>query len=79
MPPRPKHNDKDLEKLLKEIRDRGWSTERRKKSNYIHIKCSCKGSEHQRWIHATPSDPNYILNVRKWIDRKERECREEEG
>ncbi len=65
MPQRPKHQVKELEDLLKEAEDKGWTVTRRKR--YFSMRCPC--GKHQRGVHLTPSDPNYERNARGWLKR----------
>lgn len=63
---RPKHPDRELEAILREAEGREWRVE--KPSTYFRLRCPCPG-RHQRWVHLTPSDPNYGKNLRHWLGR----------
>ena len=65
---RPKHQDKDLEEIIREAERRGWRAE--KGSKYFELLCPKKCGKHYRWVHLTPSDPRYGLNLRKWLERQ---------
>lgn len=71
---RPRHPDKDLERLLRDFEKQGWSVTKRKR--YFNVYCPCEG-KHKRGVHLTPSDSNYELNVRKWLQRQP--CYKDEG
>jgi hypothetical protein len=62
---RPKHQVKELEAVLREVEQRGWRVD---KPNYFRLLCPC--GKHQRRVHLTPSNPNYELNLRKWLERQ---------
>jgi hypothetical protein len=63
---RPKHPIKELEALLKYAEHHEWRAD--KPNAYFRLRCPC--GMHQRRIHLTPSDPNYELNARKWLERQ---------
>jgi hypothetical protein len=63
---RPRHPDKKLEALLKYAEAKKWRVDR--PGAYFRLRCPC--GEHQRRLHLTPSDPNYELNARKWLERQ---------
>lgn len=62
----PKHPMKDIQAVLEEFASLGWRIERGRK--YYSVKCPC--GEHKRWVHATPSDRNYVVNLRSWLLRQ---------
>jgi hypothetical protein len=64
---RPKHQAKEIEALMREAEARGWVFT--KGQRYFKGKCSCAG-KHMKTIKLTPSDPNYLLNTRKWLERQ---------
>jgi hypothetical protein len=64
--PRPKHQDDDLEALIRSLEGQGWVVERGKK--HYKAKCSCE-SKHLKTINCTPSDPNYGRNIRGKLRR----------
>jgi hypothetical protein len=68
-----KHQSKDLEEVLLQYHLHGWKIEDPPK--YYTVKCPC--GEHMRWIHLTPSGPNYGKNALMWGKRKP--CWQEEG
>jgi hypothetical protein len=63
---RPRHQAKELEAILQEAERRGWRID--KGSGYFRMRCPC--GSHQRWVHLTPSSPNYGLNLLKWLERR---------
>lgn len=62
----PTHQRKELEAVLGEFHEAGWTIEKRKK--YYRVFCPC--GDHMRSIHLTPSNPNYSKNVLKWLYRQ---------
>jgi hypothetical protein len=70
---RPTHTDKDLERLLKWSEDQGWRVE--KGSKYYKMYCPCS-TKHLKSVHLTPSDPNYLKNLKGALRRMG--CWEEE-
>ena len=63
---RPKHQVKELEAVLRQAEAGGWCVEKGKK--YFGMRCPC--GKHQRRVHLTPSNPKYLLNLRKWLQRQ---------
>jgi len=61
-----RHSDKDLEALLGEFHEADWAIE--DPPTYYTVKCPC--GQHKRWIHLTPSDPNYARNALRWLRRQ---------
>lgn len=55
----PKHPDKEIEYLLREMDRQGWRISRRRK--YYWALCPC--GDHKKVIHVTPSNPNYIFRL----------------
>jgi hypothetical protein len=71
---RPRHQDKDIEVVLREAEARGWTVYRDK--GYYKAKCPC--GQHANWsIKLTPSNPNYAKNLAAWFQRQS--CWEEAG
>lgn len=62
-----RHPRKELEAVLGEFNDAGWAID--DPPTYYRVKCPC--GLHMRWIHLTPSDPNYAKNALKWLRRQE--------
>lgn len=62
---RPRHQDKDLEQLLRDLEANNWRVTKGKK--YYKVYCPC--GIHQRTVKNTPSDPSYECNVRGWLGR----------
>lgn len=56
----------DIQALLNEFRDAGWTVSRKQK--YYRVQCPC--GQHQRWIHLTPSDSRYVKNALSWLRRQ---------
>lgn len=65
MSKRPKHPNKNLEKLLKQLEAAGWTAT--KEGKYYKARCPC--GIHQKTVKVTPSDPNYERNLRGWLRR----------
>lgn len=65
-PQRPRHPDKDLESILQLAEGQGWRVIRKRK--YYKAYCPC--GDHLKTIHMTPSNPNYGLNLTKWLERQ---------
>ena len=63
---RPKHQDKDLEKVLKSAEAQGWRIERRK--GYYKLKCPCS-ERHLKTVSLTPSGANYLRNLVGQLNR----------
>lgn len=65
-PQRPRHADKDFEKLLKEAERRGWRVTRRKR--YFRAlcpeRCMCSPC-----VVLTPSSSRTLINTRKAFER----------
>lgn len=72
MSPRPRHQKKELELLLKRAEQLGWKVDRPKK--YFRLRCGC--GKHMKWIHLTPSNPNYAKDVLSWLEAT---CNTSEG
>ncbi len=70
-----KHPRKELEAVLQTFHKRGWSIE--DPPTYYKVKCPC--GRHMRWVHLTPSDPYYVTNTRKWLERQPCMMEEEEA
>jgi hypothetical protein len=64
---RPRHQDKELERVLRRVEDNGWRVERGK--GYFRLLCPCP-EKHMRSVSLTPSDPNYGKNLVRWIERQ---------
>lgn len=64
---RPKHPNKDLEKLLREAEDKGWRIEKRP-NRYFKMKCPCD-KLHIKTVKLTPSNPYYELHLRGQLKR----------
>jgi hypothetical protein len=64
---RPKHQDKDLERILRLAEAQDWRVEKRPKG-YFKMKCNC-AELHMKTVHLTPSNPNYGRNLLGWLRR----------
>ena len=62
-----KHPQKDLEELLEKFDAAGWRIIDPPK--YYKVYCPC-AMKHKRTVHLTPSNPNYALDTRKWLERQ---------
>ena len=60
-----RHPRKDLEAVLQEFADHGWRIFDPPK--YDKVLCPCRS--HYRWIHLTPSNPNYGKQAVRWASR----------
>ena len=63
---RPRHPDKDIEKLLKRAELRGWTFTRG--TRYFKGWCPC--GQHVKTVHLTPNR-TYLVNLRHWFARLE--------
>lgn len=64
---------KDVEVILVAFDAAGWTVLDPPK--YYTVRCPC--GHHQRWIHLTPSDPDYGRNAIAWLHRQD--CFAEKG
>jgi len=64
---RPRHQDKDLEAVLRDAEVRDWQVTKDKK--YFKLWCPCPG-QHRKTVHLTPSGSRYEMNLRKWLERQ---------
>ncbi|QCR43420.1 hypothetical protein C1N91_07535 [Curtobacterium sp. SGAir0471] len=63
---RPRHPDKDVEKFLRDAEENHhWKFTKGKK--YFKGKCPC--GAHLKTVHLTPSNPNYLTNLRHYFAR----------
>jgi hypothetical protein len=60
MPSRPRHPDKDLEKVLKAAEQQGWTVTKRPRG-YFKIYCPC-ADKHLKTVHLTPGSA-YLRNL----------------
>ncbi|WP_131765146.1 MULTISPECIES: hypothetical protein [Protofrankia] len=70
---RPRHPIKELEAVLRSAEKQGWKVDRGK--GYFKMFCTC-GELHKKFVHLTPSDPNYEKNLRGYL--KSRTCWKED-
>lgn len=63
---RPRHTDKDIEAFLRKLEAQDWVVEKGKK--YYKARCPC--GDHQKTIHVSPSNPNYLKNTSKLVARE---------
>ena len=61
-----RHPRKEMEALLGEFHAAGWTITDPPK--YYTVKCPC--GSHMRWIHLTPSNPNYAQDALHWLRRQ---------
>ena len=64
---RPRHPKPELEAILKSAEGQQWRVEKGKK--YFNMKCPC-ADRHMKTVHLSPSDPNYVRNLRAELVRK---------
>lgn len=62
-----KHSRPELQTLLVSLDANGWRIQ--DPPTYYKAWCPCEG-KHWTTIHLTPSNPNYALNKRKWLERQ---------
>lgn len=65
LPPRPRHQDKDIENVLRSAEQQGWRV--KKGRTYFRLRCPC--GRHQKWVHVTPSGSNYLKNLLALLNR----------
>lgn len=65
--PRPKHNDKDLEQLLKEAEHKDWRIEG---GGNAHFKLKCPCGIHKKTVATTPSSRYYEKRTRAILERE---------
>ena len=65
-PGRPRHPKPALEAVCGEAEAAGWRITR----GSIYFKAYCPCGQHKRSIHLSPSDPNYLQNLRQWFTRQ---------
>jgi hypothetical protein len=63
-----RHQNKDIEAVLSEAEDHGWTVIISKKS-YWKLLCSCP-EKHIKWVALTPSGSNYHKNLASWLKRQ---------
>lgn len=66
MAKRPKHQNKDLEAIIVNAEERGWTASKGK--GYFHLRCPC--GLHQKWVALTPSGARYGTNLKAWLHRQ---------
>ncbi|GAA3590521.1 hypothetical protein GCM10022223_01240 [Kineosporia mesophila] len=65
---RPRHGVPEIEQVLQDAEARNWPVEYNKNNNIWRLMCPMCG-KHIKWVHKTPSNPRYALNLRKWLER----------
>jgi hypothetical protein len=68
-----RHPRKDLERVLEAFDRQGWPIEATRR--YYRLRCLC--GLHKRWLHLTPSNPDYGSEALKWGQRTCPQWREE--
>jgi hypothetical protein len=71
---RRKHKLKECEDAIREAEERGWRVDDPPKG-YYRLRCPCE-DKHMKWVHRTPSDPNWCKNLLGWLQRQS--CWDEE-
>lgn len=61
------HPKPHLQALLMLFHKQGWRVI--DPPTYYKVYCPC-ALRHKTTVHLTPSDPNYALNKRKWLERQ---------
>jgi len=62
---RPRHQNKEIESLIRELELAGWVINR--DGGYFIAKCPC--GKHMKTIHLTPSSANYLKNLAHFLER----------
>ncbi|GAA1616761.1 hypothetical protein GCM10009700_01290 [Brevibacterium sanguinis] len=62
-----RHQKPELESVLQQFHEAGWTIEDPPK--YYTVKCPC--GDHMRQIHLTPSNRNYSNQALRWLNRQE--------
>ena len=65
--PRPRHQDKDLEALLRSLERQGWRIE--KGAGYFKCYCPPPHARCVKTVKLTPSGGKYLTNLRAWFKR----------
>jgi hypothetical protein len=60
------HSREDALRIAKEL---NWREDRVNKKGYLLLLCPC--GVHFKWLHKTPSDPNYFVNAIGYLKRQE--------
>lgn len=63
---RPRHQDKDLEAVLREAEEKRWRVVKGK--GYFKMYCPCP-DKHKKTVHLSPSDRNYRKNLLAQLER----------
>lgn len=63
---RPRHQDKHLEELLRDLEKARWRVTKGK--GYFKAYCPC--GKHKRFVHLTPSGRNYQRDLVGWLKRE---------
>ena len=53
--------------MLVDAEAHGWTVTPGPK--YWKLFCTCPG-KHKKWVHLTPSNPNYVNNLASWLKRQ---------
>ncbi len=61
-----RHQKPELQKVLEAFDEAGWEIIDPPK--YYTVRCPC--GSHMRWIHLTPSNPNYGKQALTWMRRQ---------
>jgi hypothetical protein len=69
------HPKKDLQALLMRFHKLGWKIV--DPPTYYKVYCPCK--RHKTTVHLSPSNPNYILDKTKWLERQSCYKEDKEG
>lgn len=65
--------------MLMKFHEAGWRIEDPTKGGgYYKVYCACE-EQHKATIHLTPSNPKYVLNKTKWLQRQECYKQDQEG
>lgn len=60
-----RHPRKELEQVLEQFDALGWRID--DPPTYYRLRCPC--GRHMRWLHLTPSNPNYGNEALQWAKR----------
>lgn len=59
------HSEADARRVAKEL---GWREAGRNKKGYLKLLCPC--GQHRKWLHKTPSDPDFFKHAIAYLRRQ---------
>ncbi len=61
--------DNQREDVFRVVDELHWiAADKPGKNGYLKLKCPC--GKHMKWLHKTPSNPNYYRDTIKWLRRQ---------